>query len=204
LSSWLDRVRRLQAVAQNGLQYANNPFDRERFEEVRTIAAELGASGGTPVEELAAAFASEAGHATPKLDVRAAAFRDGRILLVRGLDDGRWTVPGGWAEVGESPHVAAEKELREESGHGGRAVRLIGVYDRDARARTRHPFHAWKVWFLCELDPGEPAPPQASEVTDVGFFAEDALPELSERTPARQLAAAFAHLRDPLRAAEFD
>jgi ADP-ribose pyrophosphatase YjhB (NUDIX family) len=201
---WLEWVRRLQAVAQNGLQYANNPFDRERFEEVRAIAAELAASGGAPVEELAAAFAAESGHATPKLDVRAAAFRDARILLVRGVDDGRWTVPGGWAEVGESPRVAAEKELREESGHTGRAVRLIGIYDRDARARTRHPFHAWKVWFLCELEPCEPAPPQASEVTDVGFFAEGDLPELSERTPQSQLAAAFAHLRDPTRPPDFD
>jgi ADP-ribose pyrophosphatase YjhB (NUDIX family) len=204
LNGWLDWVRRLQAVAQNGLYYAENPFDRERFEEVRAIAAELAASGGAPVAEVAAAFAAEAGHATPKLDVRAAAFRDGKILLVRGLDDGRWTAPGGWAEVGESPRIAVEKELREESGHAGRAVRLIAVFDRDARTRTRHPFHAWKVWFLCELEPGEPAPPQASEITEVGFFAEDALPELSERTPPHQLAAAFAHLRDPTRPPEFD
>jgi ADP-ribose pyrophosphatase YjhB (NUDIX family) len=202
--AWLDWVRRLQAVSQNGLYYAESPFDRERFEEVRAIAAEMAAAGEAPAEELLSAFTSESGHATPKLDVRAAAFRDGRILLVRGLDDGQWTAPGGWAEVGESPRVAVEKELREESGHTGRAVRVIGIFDRDARTRTRHPFHAWKVWFLCELEPGDPAPPQATEVTDVGFFAEDALPELSERTPPHQLAAAFAHLRDPTRPPEFD
>jgi len=197
-------VRRLQAVAQNGLRYTSDPFDRERFEEVRAVAAEVGALGGAPVEELAATFAAESGHACPKLDVRAAAFRDGRMLFVRGADDGLWTPPGGWAEVGESPCRAVEKELREESGHSGRAVKLIGVFDRDARDRPRWPFHAWKVWFLCELEPGEPAPPQASEVTEVGWFGRDELPPLSARAPAAHVAVAFEHERDACRAADFD
>jgi ADP-ribose pyrophosphatase YjhB (NUDIX family) len=201
---WLEWVRRLQAVAQNGLQYSPDPFDRERFEQVRAVAAEMASLGGAPPEELLVAFAAESGHASPKLDTRAAAFRDGRILLVRGVDDGRWTVPGGWAEVGESPRVAVEKELREESGYRGRAVRLIGVYDRDARDRPRFPFHAWKVWFLCELDDAEPGALHAAEITDVGFFAEDDLPPLSQRTPPHQLARAFAHAREPTLPTEFD
>jgi ADP-ribose pyrophosphatase YjhB (NUDIX family) len=200
----LDWARRLQALAQNGLYYASSPFDRERFEEVGAIAAEIAAMDGAPVEQLAARFAEESGHACPKLDVRAAAFRDGRILLVRGADDGLWTLPGGWAEVGESPRAAAEKELREESGYTGRAAKLIGVYERDSRDRPRFPFHGWKVYFLCELDPGGPDPPQASEVTEVGFFAADALPELSQRTPAAHLADVFAHARDAARPADFD
>jgi ADP-ribose pyrophosphatase YjhB (NUDIX family) len=204
-SPWLAWVRRLQAVAQNGLQYAKDDFERERFAEVRAIAAEIGALGGAPAEELAATFAAESGHASPKLDVRAAAFRDdGRVLLVRGLDDGRWTVPGGWAEVGETPRVAVEKELREESGYTGRAVSLIGVFERDARDRSRFGFYAWKVWFRCELDGGDPAPPQASEITDVGFFAEDEVPELSLRTPPEQLAHAFAQFRDSSLPPAFD
>jgi len=197
-------VRRLQAVAQNGLYYATNPFDRERFEEVGAIAAELAAIDGARPEELAARFAEESGHACPKLDVRAAAFRDGRILLVRGADDGLWTLPGGWAEVGESPRGAVEKELREESGYRGRAEKLIGVYERDGRDRPRFPFHGWKLYFLCELEGGEPARPQASEITEVGFFAPDELPELSQRTPAAHLADVFAHARDPARPADFD
>src|SRR3954470_5166759 len=93
----LDWVRRLQAIAQNGLQYTESPFERERFEEVRAIAAELAAAGDAPLEELAASFASQSGHACPKLDVRSVAFRDDRVLLVRGADDGLWTPPGGWA-----------------------------------------------------------------------------------------------------------
>jgi ADP-ribose pyrophosphatase YjhB (NUDIX family) len=203
-SPWLAWVRRLQAVAQNGLHYANDDFDRERFAEVRATAAEIAALGGAPVEELAATFAAESGHATPKIDVRAAAFRDGRILLVRGLDDGRWTVPGGWAEVGESPRAAVEKELREESGYTGRARSLIGIFERDARDRAQLPFYAWKVWFLCELEGSDPAQPQASEISAVGFFAEDELPDLSQRTPPNQLAHAFAYVHDPTRAPAFD
>jgi ADP-ribose pyrophosphatase YjhB (NUDIX family) len=203
-TQWLDWVRRLQAVAQNGLQYTSDPFDRERFSEIRAIAAEIAALGGAPPEELAARFAAEEGHACPKLDVRAIAFRDRRILLVRGADDGLWTPPGGWAEVGESPRVAAEKELLEESGFRGRATKLIAVFERDARDRPRWPFHAWKVFFLCELDDEHPAPAQASEVVEVGFFGEDELPELSLRARRNHLALAFAHHRDPARPADFD
>ena len=104
----LDRVRRLQAIAQNGLLYCDNPFDRERFEEVRTIAAELAEVDRDELEPLVSTFAAQGGHACPKIDVRAAAFCDGEVLLMRGLDDGLWTVPGGWAEVGETPRVQLE------------------------------------------------------------------------------------------------
>jgi ADP-ribose pyrophosphatase YjhB (NUDIX family) len=203
--NWLDAVRRLQALAQSGLTYVETEFERERWEEVRAVAAALGGGlSGEDAEELVAGFAAEAGHATPKVDVRGVVFRGEEILLVRGLDDGLWTMPGGWAEVGESPRAAAEKELREESGYRGRAAKLIGVYERDARDRPRFPFHAWKLYFLCELEPGEPAPPQASEITEVGFFAPDELPELSQRTPSAHLADVFAHARDPARPTDFD
>ena len=204
MTTWLDWVRRLQAVAQNGLHYSENPFDRERYEEVRAIAAEMAALGGEPVEELAARFAAEGGHASPKIDVRAAAFRDGRVLMVRGLDDGLWTLPGGWAEVGESPRAAAEKELREESGYRGRVVKIVGVYEQDLRSRPRLPFHAWKLSFLCELADAEPDSPHASEIDAVEFYAEDALPELSSRVSPQHLQEVFRHLRDPSRATDFD
>lgn len=196
-------MRRLQAIAQNGLLYATDPFDRERFEEVRAIAAEM-ASGDDDHEDVLAAFTAEAGHATPKVDVRAAAFRDGRVLLVCGADDGLWTLPGGWCEVGEAPSVAAEKELREESGYTGRAVKLVALYNRDVRDRPRWPFHAYKLVFLCELSDGEPGAPHADEVTGVRFFAVDELPELSERVRRDQVKRAFAHARDPTLPADFD
>lgn len=202
--TWLDWVRRLQAVAQSGLTYTESAFERERYEEVRRVAAEMASSGEVEREQLLVAFGLETGHATPKVDVRAAAFRDGRVLLVRGLDDGLWTLPGGWAEVGEKPSRAAEKELGEESGYRGRAVKLIGLYERDVRGKARWPFYAYKVYFLCELDDVEPEPVQASEIIEAGFFAEDALPELSRRTPPEHLARAFEHLRDASLPADFD
>jgi ADP-ribose pyrophosphatase YjhB (NUDIX family) len=190
-------VRRLQAIAQNGLNYTTNPFERARFEEVREIAAELAAGDDAPLEELAATFAAVSGHATPKVDVRAVAFRGDELLLVRGRDDRLWTPPGGWAEVGETPRAAAEKELREESGFSGRAVKLVGVWEVDSRHRPRWPFYGWKLVFLCELGGGEPAPPQASEILEVGFFPPDVLPALSGRITPEHLAAAVAHARDP-------
>ena len=163
---------------------------------MRAIAVELSETAEEP-EELLGTFSAERGHACPKIDVRAAAFRDDRLLLVRGRDDGLWTLPGGWAEVGESPRRAVEKELREESGYSGRAVTLAAVVERDLLHRGRFPFYAWKLYFLCELDPGEPAPPQASEIHEVGFFDPGGLPELSVRTPIDHLGLVLARVRDP-------
>jgi ADP-ribose pyrophosphatase YjhB (NUDIX family) len=176
--------------------YTDSPFDRERYEALRDVAAEIGATGEATAEELAATFASQGGHATPKVDVRAVAFRDGRILLVRNRDDGLWSPPGGWIEVGERPGQAAEKELREESGFTGRAAKLVGVYDLDLRARPRWPFHGFTLVFLCELESGDPGPLHVAEVVETEFFTEDALPQLSIRLRADQIRTAFEHERD--------
>ena len=202
--AWLDWVRRLQAIAQNGLLYTDSPFDRERYEALREVAAEIGATEGMPAEQLAATFAEQGGHATPKVDVRAVAFRDGRILLVRNRDDGRWSPPGGWVEVGERPSQAAEKELREESGFTGRAVKLVGVYDLDLRSRPRWPFHGFTLVLLCDLETAKPGALHAAEIDEAEFFAEDALPPLSIRLGAEQIRTAFAHERDRGLATVFD
>jgi ADP-ribose pyrophosphatase YjhB (NUDIX family) len=199
---WLDWVRRLQAVAHNGLHYATNPFDEERFAEVRDVAVAMAALGPDEPEVLARRFDQEPGHATPKLDVRGVVVRDGRVLLVRGTDDGRWTLPGGWAEVGETPSEAVEKEVRQEAGFEVRATRLLGILNRDVRDRPRFPFHGWKVYVLCEeLAEGEP---DGIETDAVGFFGEDELPELSYRMPPGHLERVFAHLRDASLPAELD
>ncbi len=202
--AWLDWVRRLQAISQNGLLYSNSPFDRERYAELQGVAAEIAAAGGAAPEELRTTFAEQGGHATPKLDVRAAAFREGRILLVRNRDDGLWSPPGGWVEVGETPSRAAEKELHEESGYVGRAVKLVGSYGLDLRTRPRWPFHGITLLFLCELEAAEPEAIHLAEITDVEFFAEGALPSLSVRGSADQVAAAFAHSRDRTLPTAFD
>ena len=197
-------MRRLEAVAQNGLRYTSTPFERERWELVRALAAEMAAGASTEPEPIAAAFAAEYGHATPKVDVRGVVFRDRKVLLVRGVDDRQWTFPGGWAEVGERPSEAVEKEVREESGYAVRAVKLLAVHDRDLRERPRWPMHAYKLFFLCELLHDAPGDPSPYETDGAHFFAEHELPELSERVGAKGVAWVFHHLRDPSLPTEFD
>ena len=173
-------VRRLQAIAQSGLTYAKDPYDVERYEQVRTIAAEVAASRSeATAERIDALFSEESGYATPKLDIRAVVLDgEGAVLLVREKEDGLWTLPGGWVDVGESPSEAAEREVKEESGYEVRAVRLLALWDRDKHPHPPIPFHVYKLFFLCELSGGSPL--VASTETDgVGFFPKDALPELS-------------------------
>ncbi len=195
--SWLERAQRLQAIAQTGLTYSRDPYDRERYEAVRDIAAAMIADGtGGDLRALANLFAGEAGHATPKVDVRAAVFRDERILLVKERSDGLWTVPGGWADVGDSPRSAVEREAVEESGYEVRAVKLAAVYDRSRHGHTPHLFHIWKLFFMCEITGGAPRPSVETEA--VGFFAMDELPALSTgRVTARQIAQMLEHHRHP-------
>ena len=202
---WLQWAQRLQAIAQNGLTYARDPFDVERFLQVRQIAAEMLASGSDTVkaDELIKVFQRNFGYATPKVDVRAAVLRNDRLLLVRELDDGGWTLPGGWAEVGQSPAESVEREVREESGYIVKAVKLLACWDRNKHPHPSIPFHAYKLVFRCELLGG--IPNTSSETTEVGFFAEDQIPALSvTRTLPEQIRFVFQSLRDPAAPAAFD
>lgn len=179
-TEWLGWVRRLQAVAQSGLTYARDPYDVERYEQVRRIAAEIAASrSGSTAEDVDALFSGETGYATPKVDIRAVVLNDeGAVLLVREKEDGLWTLPGGWVDVGESPSESVEREVREESGYEVRAARLLALWDRSKHPHPPLPFHVYKVVFHCELRGGTPL--AASTETDgVGFFTGDALPKLS-------------------------
>jgi hypothetical protein len=140
---WLDWMQRLQAIAQTGLAYAQDPYDIERYEAVREIAVEMAAAHtGTELSYVRNLFAGQVGHATPKVDVRAVVFRDDAILLVRERAEGRWTLPGGWADINESPSEAVVREAYEESGYRIRAVKLLALYDRNKHAHPPYPFHA--------------------------------------------------------------
>lgn len=202
--SWLDRAKELQAIAQTGLAYVRDPYDRERYEAVRSIAAAMIADGtGADPRVLGSLFAAESGYATPKVDVRAAVFRGERILLVKERSDGGWTLPGGWADVGESPRMAVEREAVEESGYEVRAVKLAAVYDRNLQGHTPHLFHIWKLFFLCEIIGGSPRP--SIETEAVEFFAPGSLPALSAgRVTARQIEHMLEHHRHPERPTTFD
>lgn len=203
-SDWLDWAKRLAALAQTGLAFSDNDFDRERYGAVQAIAAAmLSAGSGMPREALQGLLGSEGGYATPKVDVRAAVFRDERILLVRERSDGRWTLPGGWADVGDSPRQAAEREVREESGYEVRAFKLAAVYDRNRHGHTPLAFHLWKLFFLCELTGGQPR--DSIETDGAEFFPADALPPLSSgRVTAAQIAHMYEHHREPQRPTSFD
>lgn len=201
---WLDWAQRLQAIAQTGLAYAPPQYDRERYEAVLQIAAEMMAQGAEcEIAPVLALFAGQAGYATPKVDLRAAVFRDNQVLLVREREDGGWTLPGGWADVGESPADGTVREVREESGYETRVRKLIAVYDRNRHGHTPIPFHAYKLFFLCDLMGGSPA--HSADIMDVGWFAESALPPLSlGRVTAAQIHRFFEHNRHPEWPADFD
>src|SRR5919107_811609 len=145
---WLRWVKRLQAIAQDGLTYATDDYDVGRYEQLREIAAEILASRSTgELEDACALLELEKGPATPKVDVRAAVIDGDRILLVKEPEDGSWSPPGGWADVGETASEAAVREVHEESGYRVRPMRLICAYDRDRHEHPPIPYHVFKVPF---------------------------------------------------------
>lgn len=201
---WLDWAQRLAAIAQSGLAYCQNPFDIERYEQIRVLAAEMVAhNSDADLSRVQGLLDEQVGYATPKVDVRGAVFRGDEILLVKELSDGGWTLPGGWADVNEPPSQAAEREVREESGYEVRAVRLMGVYDRNQHGFPRYFFHIYKLVIECELIGGEAK--TSIETGGAAFFAENALPTLSvQRTTPELLARLFDQHRRGAREAEFD
>jgi ADP-ribose pyrophosphatase YjhB (NUDIX family) len=203
--AWLLWARELQALAQTGLAFSSDPYDLERYQRIRTLAAEMFARGSdTPIERIQGLFDQESGYATPKIDVRGAVFRDERILLVREALDGGWTLPGGWADVNQTARECVEREIREESGFEARAIKLAAVYDYRRQGNHRPlPHSIYKLFFICELIGGEAR--TSLETSAVEFFAPDEVPPLSlGRTNPQQIARMFAHRRDLTLATEFD
>lgn len=202
---WLDWAKRLAAISQSGLAYSDNNYEIERYQAIRDIAAEMMAAGGDMEKAgFIELFSREAGYATPKVDVRGAAFRDDTILLVKESVDGLWTLPGGWADVGDSPSEAVEREVIEESGFEVRTVKLCAVYDRNKHPhKPSFPFHLYKMFFLCEIIGGQP---KTSPETDaVEFFAEYQIPPLSQgRVLPQQIKRMFQYYRDPSLPTDFD
>jgi ADP-ribose pyrophosphatase YjhB (NUDIX family) len=202
--NWLNWGRKIQAIAQNGLTYAENPFDKERYKKLRDLAVEIfAAHTGEAASTIEAWFNLQPGYATPKVDVRGACFREGKILMVREKSDGGWCLPGGWADVGDVPSESAVREVQEEAGFECAAKKLIGAFDANRGGEPLAAFHAVKLIFLCEITGGKPDPDH--EILEVGFFARDAIPPLSSaRTSHDQLVECFAHLYDPQRPTAFD
>jgi ADP-ribose pyrophosphatase YjhB (NUDIX family) len=201
---WLEWAKRLQAAAQNGLEYNTDPFNVERYTAIRAIALDMMATFSQVehrvIEDL---FDSQVGHATPKIDVRGVVFQDEGILLVQERSDHRWSLPGGWADVYDTPSEATVREIFEESGYRTRAVKLLALLDRTRQGHPPIPFHAYKAFFLCEIEAGEATP--SIETAEVGFFREDDLPPLSlGRVNPRQIQRFFQHRDHPEWPADFD
>ena len=181
---WLDWAVELQAIAQAGLYYGKDPFDRERYQRIREIAAQMVShKSGISREKVQDLFCCEVGYQTPKLDTRAAIFRDDTILLVR-ENNGFWSLPGGWVDVGLSVKENTVKEVREEAGLAVTADRLIAVQDREKHNLPIYAYKICKVFVLCTLLGGEFAP--NPETTGSGWFPLDALPPLAEEKNTRE------------------
>jgi ADP-ribose pyrophosphatase YjhB (NUDIX family) len=201
---WIEWAQRLQAISQTGLTFTKNPFEQERYEQVREIATEIMADHSEwsidPIRDL---FADQAGYATPKVDVRGVVFQDEAILLVKERADGRWTLPGGWADVNDSPAEATVREVYEESGYRARAIKLLACYDRNKHGHPPFAFHIYKLFFRCELLGG--APTSSTETDGVGWFREEEIPQLSlPRVTPAQVKRFFDHLRHPEWPTDFD
>lgn len=204
MHSLLDQARRLLAVAQTGLHYTKSDFERERYEEVAQIAAELIARADHySAPQLRQAWLLEEGYTTPKLDVRGAMFRGDEVLLVRERSDGKWTVPGGFADVNEWPSLSVLKEIEQESGYSARVLKLAAVHDRNRHNHPPFMFHIWKLLFVCDITGGEAR--ISTETDGVSFFSLDALPELSTgRITAAQIQLLHRHYLKHELPTEFD
>jgi ADP-ribose pyrophosphatase YjhB (NUDIX family) len=210
-SETADEIRRiavkLAALAQAGLTYGEIAYDLDRYRQITDLSTQLlAAVSDRSADELALELGRDVGYATPKVDVRGVLFdADERVLLMRERTDGLWSLPGGWADPGDAPSVAAIREVREETGYPAEAVKLIACWDRDRQGHLpRLHVHVYKLFFLCR-PAGDPAPPDALETLEIGWFAINDLPPLSTgRVTEAQLHRALAHHRDPALPTEFD
>ncbi|NIK68019.1 NUDIX hydrolase [Paenibacillus sp. BK720] len=194
---WLEWAKQMQAIAQTGLTYAKDVYDIERYEALRRMSIEILAEyTSVSHEQIALAFASDKGYATPKTDIRAVVFQDNKLLLVKEKIDGGWSLPGGWSDMGYSPKEIAVKETQEEAGFDTAAVRLLAVLDKKFHNHPPSPYHVYKMFILCEIIGGEAT--AGVETSDVGFFGIDELPELSiERNTLEQVQLMFEYLHNP-------
>ncbi|MCA9264037.1 MAG: NUDIX hydrolase [Planctomycetales bacterium] len=202
----LATARELAAISQTGLHFTKDPYDQERYHRLGEIAAELLAVHADVSVETVHAWANEEfGYATPKIDVRALIVKSDEVLLIREeADDGRWTLPGGWADVNESPSEAVVREVEEETGYDVRPLRLLAVLDREKQGhQPPFPFHVYKLIFLCEITGGMAR--KTIESSESAYFAVDDLPELSQsRVLAGQIRELFQGIRDGSLETRFD
>ena len=200
---WLVLAREIYTLSQAGLTYSGNEYDIQRYKRLQEISAEmLAGQSELSRDTILQSYSMQSGYATPKIDVRGAVIREGKILLVREKADGRWAMPGGWGDIGDAPAAMVAREVWEESGFRVSVDKLVGVYDAN-RLQPLEFYHVYKLIFMCAITSGEAT--TSIETLDVDFFELDKLPPLSEtRTNKRILDEVFAHAAQPGRATYFE
>lgn len=167
----------LQSIAQNGLTYTKDPFDKQRFERVREISAQMiSMKTELPLEKVKDLFCNETGYQTPKIETRAAIFKENKILLVKEQD--KWSLPGGWVDYNESIASNTIKEVKEEAGLDIIPLRIIAIQDRNKHNFPKFAYGIFKVFVLCYVISGSFK--ENDETTESGFFSLDNLPIIDE------------------------
>jgi len=176
---WLYWATQLQSIAQAGLTFSNDRYDLERYQKIRDLSVEiLNEYTGIGYEKVKDLFASETGYQTPKVDIRAVVIKDSRILLVKERTDGKWSLPGGWADVNSSVGESAVRECREEAGTEVTPKRILAVQLANKHNNKLFPYTIYKIFVECEHIRTEFA--DNTETDEACFFSSDSLPELSE------------------------
>lgn len=201
---WLEWAKQIQAISQAGLTFTNDMYDKERYEQLRTLSIEIMSEyTGLDFHSIRDLFANEAGYQTPKVDVRGVVFKDNRILMVREKHDGAWALPGGFCDIGESPRENVIKEIQEEAGFDVQPIKLLAVFDTHKHPHPPQPYQYYKLFIQCEIVSGEAK--LGMETKGIDFFEEDNLPDLSlNRNTETQIKCLFEFLRDPEKPTLFD
>jgi ADP-ribose pyrophosphatase YjhB (NUDIX family) len=195
--AWVETSKKLQAIAQAGLAYTNGVFDRERYQMIQDIANKIISDfTDTDMEKVKGFFSHEIGYPTPKVEIRASVFCGDKVLMVREKADGKWSLPGGWADVELSPFEVAKKEIFEEAGIIVEPKRIIAVIDKTKYSFSLSPFHVYQIFIQCEYIKGELKP--GMETLDAKYFERDNYPELStDRTVKETLDLVFEFFDNP-------
>lgn len=201
---WLDWAQRIQAIAQSGQFFSKDAFDIERYKELQEISAEIISNhSNVKKETVLDLLSAEVGYQTPKIDVRGVVFHEGKILMVKEKMDNKWSLPGGFCDVGLSASENVVKEIKEEAGYHTNVKKLLAVLDMNKHPHPPEPFHYYKLFIQCVIIGGTAK--TGLETKGIQFFSKDQLPPLStRRNTESQLKMVFEYLRDPDKASVID
>lgn len=204
MEKWLKWAIEIQSLAQAGLAYTENKYDIERYERLREISAEIiEEKSNITLERVKDLFCNEKGYQTPKIDTRAAIFKDNKILLVH-ENNGTWSLPGGWCDVLESVKSNTIKEVKEETGLDVETLKIISVQDRNKHNKPIYAYGVCKIFVLCNIVGGEFI--ENIETTEIKYFSLDEIPDnlAEEKTNKEQIEMCFKAFNDKSWETQFD